>query len=147
MIILRLLLLLTNLHLKLLSTQGTGADKLLSTQRVKMYLHICTNEMHKCCILSRQQSGMLLYAIITPHHQLFERNSCPDSFCRNVCPQFYVLNIVFLLRRNQNSTTSLTPIFSNFSCVLLAQWITWLTRDRCNPKVPSSIPAGGKDFP
>ena len=35
MIILRLLLLLTNLHLKLLSTQGTGADKLLSTQRAK----------------------------------------------------------------------------------------------------------------
>ena len=34
-IILRQLLLLTNLHLKLLSTQGTGADKLLSTQRVK----------------------------------------------------------------------------------------------------------------
>ena len=33
MIILRLLLLLTNLHLKLLSTQGTGADKLFSTQR------------------------------------------------------------------------------------------------------------------
>ena len=32
-------------------------------------------------------------------------------------------------------------------CVLLAQWITWLTRDRCNPKVPSSIPAGGKVFP
>ena len=37
MIILRLLLLLTNLHLKLLSTQGTGADKLLSTQRVKYF--------------------------------------------------------------------------------------------------------------
>ena len=36
MIILRLLLLLTNLHLKLLSTQGTGADKLLSTQRVNI---------------------------------------------------------------------------------------------------------------
>ena len=35
MIILRLLLLLTNSHLKLLGTQGTGADKLLSTQRVK----------------------------------------------------------------------------------------------------------------
>ena len=36
MIILRLLLLkLNNLHLKLLSTQETGADKLLSTQRVK----------------------------------------------------------------------------------------------------------------
>ena len=33
--IILLLLLLTNLHLKLLSTQGTGADKLLSTQRVK----------------------------------------------------------------------------------------------------------------
>ena len=39
MIILRLLLLLTNLHLKLLSTQGTGADKLLSTQRVKQTTH------------------------------------------------------------------------------------------------------------
>ena len=36
MIILRLLLLLTNLHLKLLSKQGTGAAKLLSTQRVKL---------------------------------------------------------------------------------------------------------------
>ena len=36
MIILRQLLLLTNLHLKLISTQGTGADKLLSTQRVKV---------------------------------------------------------------------------------------------------------------
>ena len=35
MINLRLPLLLTNLHLKLLSTQGTGADKLLSSQRVK----------------------------------------------------------------------------------------------------------------
>ena len=42
MIILRLLLLLTNLHLKLLSTQGTGADKLLSTQRVKECLPSCT---------------------------------------------------------------------------------------------------------
>ena len=39
MIILRLLLLLTNLHMKLLSTQGTGADKLLSTQRVKVAMH------------------------------------------------------------------------------------------------------------
>ena len=39
MIILRLLLLLTNLHPKLLSTQGTGADKLLSTQRVKVYVY------------------------------------------------------------------------------------------------------------
>ena len=39
MIILILLLLLTNLHLKLLSPQGTGADKLLSTQRVNEYPH------------------------------------------------------------------------------------------------------------
>ena len=43
MIILRLLLLLTNLHLKLVSTQGTGADKLLSTQRVK----ICFRRSHE----------------------------------------------------------------------------------------------------
>ena len=40
MIILRLLVLLTNLHLKLLSIQGTGADKLLSTQRVNDSLTI-----------------------------------------------------------------------------------------------------------
>ena len=40
MIILRLLLLLTNLHLKLLSTQGTGADKLLNTQRVNKKLSL-----------------------------------------------------------------------------------------------------------
>ena len=37
-IILRQLLLLTNLDLKLLSTQGTGADKLLSVKRVKSIL-------------------------------------------------------------------------------------------------------------
>ena len=37
MIIFMLLLLLTNLHLKLLSSQGIGADKLLSTQRVKLF--------------------------------------------------------------------------------------------------------------
>ena len=42
MIILRLLLLLTNLHLKLLSTQGAGADKLLSTQRVNHTLLLST---------------------------------------------------------------------------------------------------------
>ena len=40
MIILRPLLLLTNLHLKLLSTQGTGADKLLSTQRVNTLINL-----------------------------------------------------------------------------------------------------------
>ena len=33
-----LMLLLTNLHLKLLSTLGIGADKLLSTERVNSYL-------------------------------------------------------------------------------------------------------------
>ena len=42
-IILRQLLLLTNLHLKLLSTQGTGADKLLSTQRVKVSIIVSIN--------------------------------------------------------------------------------------------------------
>ena len=40
MIILRQLLLLTNLYLKLLSTEGTGANKLLGTQRVKNHLQI-----------------------------------------------------------------------------------------------------------
>ena len=40
--ILRLLLLLTNLHLKLLSTQGTGVDNLLSTQRVNSIHGTCT---------------------------------------------------------------------------------------------------------
>ena len=35
-----------------------------------MYLHICTNEMHKCCILSRQQSEMLLYALNLGFFQL-----------------------------------------------------------------------------
>ena len=51
MIILRLLLLLTNLHLKLLSTQGTGADKLLSTQRVKM------DASFKTSVKARKLSG------------------------------------------------------------------------------------------
>ena len=35
MIILRLLLLLTNLHLELLSTQGTGADNYLALKELK----------------------------------------------------------------------------------------------------------------
>ena len=55
MIILRLLLLLTNLHLKLLSTQGTGADKLLSTQRVKeakcILRNILCNVLYNCNVL------------------------------------------------------------------------------------------------
>ena len=29
-----------------------------------MYLYICTNERHKCCILSMQQSEMLFVADI-----------------------------------------------------------------------------------
>ena len=37
MIILKLLLLLTNLHLKLLSTQGTGADKLLALKELILF--------------------------------------------------------------------------------------------------------------
>ena len=50
-IILRQLLLLTNLHLKLLSTQGTGADKLLSTQRVKVskYCYVGASLDKHCC--------------------------------------------------------------------------------------------------
>ena len=62
MIILRLLLLLTNLHLKLLSTQGTGADKLLSTQRVKMIGHVqvklfCFSEQKKHCYFKLASPG------------------------------------------------------------------------------------------
>ena len=51
MIILRLLLLLTNLHLKLLSIQGTGADKLLSTQRVNDQLVINYNDSRQPCLM------------------------------------------------------------------------------------------------
>ena len=56
MIILRLLLLLTNLHLKLLSTQGTGADKLLSTQRVKSILE----QLRKNILWSNYRHGSLI---------------------------------------------------------------------------------------
>ena len=67
MIILRLLLLLTNLHLKLLSTQGTGADKLLSTQRVKVIIfsgNIFEKQISKLfyvlyCIASMSREGYL----------------------------------------------------------------------------------------
>ena len=58
MIILRLLLLLTNLHLKLLSTQGTGADKLLSTQRVKPdYSH---NSVEFPCVAKGKEPSTLV---------------------------------------------------------------------------------------
>ena len=52
---------------------------------------------------------------------VFERNSRPDSFCLNVCLQFYDLNIVFLLCRNDNSTTFLTPIFPSLSSLAFGQ--------------------------
>ena len=60
MIILRLLLLLTNLHLKLLSTQGTGADKLLSTQRVNNVDSVVTHQkMNKeCSSYSKKTPGI-----------------------------------------------------------------------------------------
>ena len=60
MIILRLLLLLTNLHLKLLSTQGTGADKLLSTQRVKQQTQNILNFCHAFGILVFLTSGSVM---------------------------------------------------------------------------------------
>ena len=64
MIILRLLLLLTNLHLKLLSTQGTGADKLLSTQRVKPMILKCNNIISlvlKCFLMCSIEFLVLFY--------------------------------------------------------------------------------------
>ena len=61
MIILKLLLLLTNLHLKLISTQGTGADKLVSTQRVKLTKY-CDIDAHLGRLAPMwQQSGTLLF--------------------------------------------------------------------------------------
>ena len=56
MIILRLLLLLTNLHLKLLSTQGTGADKLLSTQRVKKVFNSKNEKEWGPCLIIKKKS-------------------------------------------------------------------------------------------
>ena len=54
------MLLLTNLHLKLLSTQGTGADKLLSTQRVNNVDSVVTHQkMNKeCCSYSKKTPGI-----------------------------------------------------------------------------------------
>ena len=62
MIILRLLLLLTNLHLKLLSTQGTGADKLLSTQRVKSQL---LSELHTRMKLPNINTLIILISVVS----------------------------------------------------------------------------------
>ena len=68
MIILRLLLLLTNLHLKLLCTQGTAADKLLSTQRVndKCILSLYFSMLH-VVLLSYISLTILYTSIISPH--------------------------------------------------------------------------------
>ena len=67
MIILRLLLLLTNLHLKLLSTQGTAADKLLSTQRVN-YSEIKKNIIES----NRMKSNRIASIIIESNRELGE---------------------------------------------------------------------------
>ena len=59
MIILRLLLLLTNLHLKLLSTQGTGADKLLSTCALVRVM-----DSHSCVRGSTPSQGNHIYVML-----------------------------------------------------------------------------------
>ena len=59
MIILRLLFLLTNLHLKLLSTQGTGADKLLSTQRVKLKLLKLIYKINCCTFMFNMSNSRI----------------------------------------------------------------------------------------
>ena len=55
-----------------------------------------------------------------------------SDICRCVCIFSYLLDSLIILAHMSTR---------------LAQWLTWLTQGRCNPKVPSSIPAGGKDFP
>ena len=60
MIILRLLLLLTNLHLKLLSTQGTGAEKLLSTQRVNYNYVISSTALYFCTVCKMTSTVLVL---------------------------------------------------------------------------------------
>ena len=64
MITLRLLLLLTNLHLKLLSTQGTGDDKLLSIQRVN-YIYNVENDN---ALRSHNFSPFFRFSIFTSAH-------------------------------------------------------------------------------
>ena len=74
MIILRQLYLLTNLHMKLLSTQGTGADKFLSSQRVNTLI-ICKYEYECYCyiVLSvtlELHSPTILFVIISGNEPL-----------------------------------------------------------------------------
>ena len=67
MIIYILLLLLTNLHLKLLSTQGIGADKLLSTQIV----NICSKQLYELSALCID----VLFVSTEPIHKISTCNS------------------------------------------------------------------------
>ena len=80
-------------------------------------------------------------------------------------PQYLLVlynnNAIFMIGGGWADYRPTHPKGKKIKCVLLAQWLTWMTmcltgavanvadsdRCRCNPKVPSSIPAGGKDFP
>ena len=92
MINLRLLLLLTNLHLKLLSTQGTGADKLLSTQRVNNDRAI-TQNTPKC--VENCSDAQLSYICSSTYYQFF----CNLDYNSE--------NSVFLVRYRTNSRVRL----------------------------------------
>ena len=73
MIILKLLSLLTNLHLKLLSTQGTGADKLLSTHILhiagKYNIIVFMHHSYHITLLKKQWPGCnCIHAPFISHH-------------------------------------------------------------------------------
>ena len=97
MIILRLLLLLTNLHLKLLSTQGTGADKLLSTQRVKV--HIVLQMFYVFQVSSSNASTHIL-----PHFTCSPLPLSCNTFMRKGCNRFKILLQfqIFGIKSNEN---------------------------------------------
>ena len=62
MIIFILLLLLSNLHLKLLSTHGIGVDKLLSTQRVKERCSLLLQiQIHVLVILKTENTKPIIH--------------------------------------------------------------------------------------
>ena len=91
------------------------------------------------------QSGIwdwwhIYYGILSIFLNIYLHNIC--IFCKilyGLCFRNKHIMIMSILQG------SLRP---NLLCVLLAQWLTWLTWTVVgNPKVPSSIPAGGKDFP
>ena len=83
MIILRLLLLLTNLHLKLLSTQGTGADKLLSTQRVKKAIIHAKRSHYKTLFEQFKFDMKKTWSIISENLNKNVRNLIPDKMTIN----------------------------------------------------------------